>query len=73
MKFRVALVLLLLTACAPQKVWYKEGASNQDFGMDMGQCKAQAFGISNPTLFQIAVVQNQCMFGKGWNLIDKEQ
>lgn len=58
--------LLLLTACQPKMVWYKDGATQQDFAMDKGQCNAQAFSISGVTLLQAAIVQNSCMQGKGW-------
>ncbi len=59
-----------LAACAtlPQKQWNKEGATQQEFYMDQGQCKAQGFSISGGTLLQAAIVFNSCMQGKGWEL-----
>ncbi len=72
MKRNLILTILIigLSACQPiqQKSWYKEGATQQDFAMDMGQCRAQAFSISGGSLLQIAIVQNACMQGKGWSL-----
>jgi len=63
------IITLLLTGCAQQQnYWVRPGASNEDFEMDKGQCTAQAFSIPNATLMQIAIVQNQCLRGKGWNL-----
>ena len=63
------LISLLLMGCAQQQnYWVKRGASGEDFEMDKGQCSAQAFSIPNATLMQIAIVQNQCLRGKGWNL-----
>lgn len=61
-------ILLLAFGCAPQKQWYKDGTTPQDFSMDQGQCKAQAFSISGGNMMQIAIVFNSCMQGKGWNL-----
>jgi hypothetical protein len=37
---------VLLAACATQKTWYREGASQQDFSMDQGQCQAQGFSVA---------------------------
>jgi hypothetical protein len=62
--------MLLLAACAAQsqRHWYKEGATTQEFYMDQGQCKAQAFGVPGASLLQVAIVLNSCMQGKGWTL-----
>lgn len=66
-------VMLALVACAAktQTFWEKQGASQQDFYMDQAQCNAQAFGISNGNYMQIAIVQNQCLRGKGWYLVER--
>jgi hypothetical protein len=37
--------------------------------MDLGQCNAQAFGNANATLMTAAIVQNQCLQGKGSYLV----
>jgi hypothetical protein len=72
MRLRWTLIAALcLSACAPQKVWYKDGATPQDYYTDMGQCRAQAFSVANGNLMQIAIVQNSCMQGKGWYLVDQ--
>jgi hypothetical protein len=47
-------------------VWVKPGATAADFRIDHGQCTAQAFSIPNAPLIQVAIVQSQCMRGKGW-------
>ncbi len=60
-------LLSLLMGCA-QNYWIKNGASSQEFEIDKAQCNAQAFSIPNATLIQIAIVQNQCLRGRGWNL-----
>ena len=57
----------LVTGCATNSVWVRQGASNEDFQMDAGQCKAQAFSIPGAPPMQIAIVYNSCMQGKGWH------
>lgn len=72
---RPALVLLaLVTSCAaPQKLWMKTGAGEQEFNADAGQCKAQGFGVPGAmyNTTQVAIVYNSCMQGKGWQLTDQ--
>lgn len=70
---RVALLaLMVLAGCASHKVWVRPGASQQDFAMDSGQCKAQAFSVPNAPMMQVAVVYNSCMQGKGWHTQDAQ-
>ena len=58
---------LSLTGCATHDpLWYRAGASQDDFYRDQGQCKAQGFGVASGALLQAAVVFNACMQGKGW-------
>jgi hypothetical protein len=59
-----------LIGCATQNesVWFKSGASAQEFEMDRGQCNAQAFSLANGNIYQIAIIQNQCLQGKGWQI-----
>lgn len=59
--FGVAAVCL--SGCA-QAVWNKAGASEQDFRMAQGQCKAQAYAA--PNAFDFLPVFNNCMIGQGW-------
>jgi len=70
-KIALVVVAISLSGCAAQqKSWYKDGASQQDFHMDQGQCKSQSFGVSNPSMMQMALIFNSCMQGKGWYLQD---
>lgn len=64
----ISLVLLvLLSGCqTTESVWVKPGASQQDFYMDAGQCRAQAFSVASGNMMQIAIVYNSCMQGRGW-------
>lgn len=68
-------ISLVLAACATAKNshWEKPGASNQEFNMDAGQCRAQAFSIPNAPATQIAIVYGSCMNGKGWYLAQDNQ
>ena len=72
-----SLILLtsVLTACAPKTMtfWEKQGATAQDFEMDKAMCNAQAFSIPNAPLMQVAIVQNQCLRGKGWYLVERQR
>jgi hypothetical protein len=65
-------IAIVLNGCAtqPQAVWYKSGSSAQEFEMDRGQCNAKAFSLASGNLYQIAIIQNQCLQGKGWYLTD---
>jgi hypothetical protein len=69
----VVLLALVLSGCAAQKelVWDKPGSSQQQFYQDLGQCRAQAFSVASGNLYQIAIVQNSCMQGKGWQLVER--
>ena len=65
----IVAVGMLLAACANKPVWYRDGATQQDFYMDQGQCKAQGFSVASGNLVQAAMVFNSCMQGKGWYLV----
>jgi hypothetical protein len=59
--------LLLLAACQNQgTTWQRDGATQQDFYMNQGQCKAQAFGLPGGNMMQMAIVMGSCMQGRGW-------
>jgi|GEM_PF-3327476 hypothetical protein len=60
-------LLLVLSGCA-EHYWIKNGASSQEFEMDKAQCNAQALSVPNITIPMLALIQNQCLRGKGWNL-----
>lgn len=62
------LFVLLLAGCATtEDVWVQQGASDQQFYMDRGQCQAQAFGAPGMQALQVALIFNGCMQGKGWH------
>jgi hypothetical protein len=65
-------VMAALTACQAQKTWYREGATQQDFYVDQGQCKAQAFSGA-ASMMQAALVFSSCMQGHGWHLEQSTQ
>lgn len=71
LRANILVFALSLTACANQKVWQKDGATQQDFYMDQGQCKAQGFSVASGNLVQAAIVFNSCMQGKGWYLVSE--
>ncbi|MDW7534505.1 MAG: hypothetical protein SCG82_01435 [Candidatus Nitrotoga sp.] len=52
--------------------WEKPGASDRDFNVDRGQCNAQAFSVAGGNIMQIAIVQNSCLQGKGWQLVARQ-
>lgn len=61
-------LFVLLSGCAtqPEWRWEKPGASGQQYSMDNGQCRAQAFSVASGNMMQIALVYDGCMQGKGW-------
>jgi len=77
MKTVIVIALIIgLEGCAtnqePDWHWYKPRATQQDFLMDDGQCKAQGFGIPGGNLLQVVLVHQSCMQGKGWiKVVDK--
>lgn len=75
MRRTIALLVLLLAGCATTETfWEKPGASAQDFNSDSAQCRAQAFSVPGAmnNLMQVAIVQNQCMQGRGWYTVERE-
>jgi hypothetical protein len=69
MRIIILAAVLTLAGCATTANdwhWYKAGATQQDLSMDDGQCRAQAFGVPGMNLFQVAMVLQSCMQGKGW-------
>ncbi len=60
--------VVLVSGCAttPEYYWYRDGASNQQFNMDSGQCRAQAFSVAGASMFQAVMVMESCLQGKGW-------
>lgn len=67
------LSLFVLAGCAANQnwAWDKPNSSEQEFYMDHGQCRAQAFGVPGVSLMQAALVLDGCMNGKGWRRVPK--
>lgn len=66
------LLTVLVVGCATkQQYWEKPGATAQEFNIDRGQCNAQAFSVPGVSIMQAALVQNSCLQGKGWYLVEK--
>ncbi len=66
-KMLFVMAILTLAGCATtEKVWVKNGASQQDFYAESGQCKAQAFAAPGMPMMQVAIIYSSCMQGKGW-------
>jgi len=59
--------IAILAGCAPQYLWVKPGASQDDFYADSGQCKAQAYGAPGTYTMQVVLIYQSCMQGKGWH------
>ena len=63
------LIFGVFVGCANQNdkwAWFKAGSTQQDFNMDDGQCRAQAFSIVGAPMIQRVIVMQNCMIGKGW-------
>jgi|JI10StandDraft_1071094.scaffolds.fasta_scaffold137544_2 hypothetical protein len=72
-KIALALALasaaLLQVGCAANKGshWEKQGASQNEFNMDSGQCRAQALsGTGGMVSVGTVMIMDSCMQGKGW-------
>jgi hypothetical protein len=66
---------LILTGCTTsdqQNVWFKQGVDSQQFEIDRAQCNAQAFSGANGNLMMVAMIQNQCLRGKGWQVVTRQ-
>lgn len=66
-----ALTTLLLGCSSTKTYWEKSGASPNDFDMDFAQCNAQALSVPGITLGGLALIQNQCLRGKGWYQVNR--
>ena len=77
MRCTIACLTVLLVGCSqePETAGYRSGATEAEFNADMGQCRAQAFGVPGAmnNLLQVAMVQRSCMEGKGWYLKPRAQ
>ena len=74
---RIPIIIIItatLAGCATtETVWEKSGASNHDFYVDQGQCKAQGAAVPGMALMQVVIVYQNCMAGKGWYLVEREK
>lgn len=67
------LLVATLTACAPQMVWNKPGATQQDFARDSYQCEkdmrqSNYFGGGIAGAINAQEFQKRCMVAAGWTL-----
>lgn len=63
---KLALIALVLTGCAKDGVWVRQGSTADDFYRDRGACLAQAQSVPFAPPMQVASVFASCMQGKGW-------
>lgn len=70
-RLSLRMAVLVLTGCASPSSggWVKQGASDQEFYADRGQCIAQAF--TAPSTFQQQAILIGCMQGKGWHWVER--
>ena len=64
----LAVVLPLIAGCQTEHIWVKDGASQKDFHMDAGECRAQAFGTP-----EVSPIYSSCMSGRGWYYVEAPQ
>lgn len=68
------IALPLLAACIsqpPQRTcWRKVGATAEQFEVDRGICTAQAFSGGTNNLISAAIVQDSCLRGRGWSVVN---
>ncbi|MBX3704026.1 MAG: hypothetical protein KF822_09650 [Steroidobacteraceae bacterium] len=73
MKMIAAALMVALAGCASSSPtrWQKAGGGGNQIELDndIAQCNAQAFAIPGGNLNQVAIVRQQCMFGKGWRIM----
>lgn len=68
LRLAALVTLAVLAGCATEQrtVWVRDGSTQQEFNMDGGQCRAQAFSVAGVSMVQAAIVYESCMQGKGW-------
>ena len=71
-KMFLLLCIILFVGCAAQtqRVWQKPNASQQDYNIDLGQCRAQGFSAPGMPLVQVVLIIESCMAGKGWYVVE---
>jgi hypothetical protein len=68
-RLALSLAALVLAGCVtnePKWVWDHPSSNEQQFRMDEGQCKAQAFQMPGSSLQRSVIVFDSCMQGKGY-------
>jgi hypothetical protein len=73
MVFLAILGSVALSACAPQSVWTKAGATDQDFATDSYDCERDArqssyYGSGLAGAVNMQGFANRCMVAHGWHL-----
>jgi len=72
---RMMLIVLspLLAGCAtePDWQWEKRGASQEEWHMDSGQCRAQAFSNTPQVSARTVMIFESCLEGRGWYKVRK--
>lgn len=58
---------VVIGCASTESVWVKDGSTQEDFNVDAGQCKAQAFSAPGMPMMQVAIIYSSCMQGKGWH------
>lgn len=65
----ISIIAVSLISCSTQNEWHweKPGASNSEFNMDTGQCRAQALAGTGGVLnWGTIMIMESCLQGKGW-------
>ena len=71
----IPIFVFSLIACVTtperENEWVKPGATQHDYHVDSGQCKAQGFSVPWMSLIQAGIVYASCIQGKGLYLQEK--
>ncbi len=71
-RFLSLTLIVLVAGCSTKQVgWERPGGSQRDFDMDNAECNARAFSAP-VNMFGFALIKNQCLQGKGWQLVETE-
>jgi hypothetical protein len=72
MRLIITILALTLTACATDPGWHwaKPGATEREFNMDQGYCRAQGLaGTGGNVTMSTLLIMNSCMEGRGWQKV----
>lgn len=70
---RVILAFLFLAGCASTRTEWRNSsgpATEQQWNMDHGFCRAQAFSAGMGISYGTALIEKNCMQGKGWYAVE---